>query len=533
MEQIVGRFALGALTYRTRAQVTTRKVPSWCNEIEVGGCLTWGDGGAVTMRRVGSVPSHLGYVQDAVGAYWEYMLPRTGIQVEAFDHLRVSTNSSPALAAAHGFIAAKGGGILLLDSKQYFITETFEITTSNVFILGKGCGYIHDTGPFYYSTSATQILVTGTITGAMIHFRSPEGGANVQKQNGGGIIGVALWAEDDADYGIQVQSWRNLIGQSLFVREAAIAGYFFNVVASLGEARDTQGCEFSHIYGRQRTSAAGHVILLDGEGPANGVANTSLNTFRNITAQYKDGVAIYFRDCDNNEFFDVTLYLLDAGAGDAVRFGGSDALPGGGRYNRVFHITAGAERIVAEGTDAGWVYASRENEVHFDIGNGTQIPIIGTDAILRWSDNQGDHAYYSHIRSGFGSNITDARLAEAKAKTGDYSAAIYNGASAGIWFGGADHGYGINVNNSNGDFRLVKADGVGGKFNTLNTVINTDASYEVDGVKVLGNRVTGWTAATGTATRSTFDTGSVTTAQLAERFKAVIDDLIAHGIIGT
>jgi hypothetical protein len=41
------------------------------------------------------------------------------------------------------------------------------------------------------------------------------------------------------------------------------------------------------------------------------------------------------------------------------------------------------------------------------------------------------------------------------------------------------------------------------------------------------------TAATGTATRTTFVTGSVTTAQLAERVKALIDDLISYDIIGS
>lgn len=41
----------------------------------------------------------------------------------------------------------------------------------------------------------------------------------------------------------------------------------------------------------------------------------------------------------------------------------------------------------------------------------------------------------------------------------------------------------------------------------------------------------GWSAPTGTATRTTFATGSVTTAQLAEHVKALIDDLLAMGIL--
>lgn len=42
-----------------------------------------------------------------------------------------------------------------------------------------------------------------------------------------------------------------------------------------------------------------------------------------------------------------------------------------------------------------------------------------------------------------------------------------------------------------------------------------------------------WAAATGTATRTTFATGSVTLPQLAERVKALEDDLIAVKILPT
>ena len=56
--------------------------------------------------------------------------------------------------------------------------------------------------------------------------------------------------------------------------------------------------------------------------------------------------------------------------------------------------------------------------------------------------------------------------------------------------------------------------------------------YRIGGVKVVGGRKIGWGAATGTATRTTFATSTVTTAQLAERVKALIDDLTAHGLIG-
>jgi hypothetical protein len=54
----------------------------------------------------------------------------------------------------------------------------------------------------------------------------------------------------------------------------------------------------------------------------------------------------------------------------------------------------------------------------------------------------------------------------------------------------------------------------------------------VNGTQVVSDRQTGWSAATGTATRTTFATTTVTTEQLAQRVKALIDDLSLHGLIG-
>ena len=62
--------------------------------------------------------------------------------------------------------------------------------------------------------------------------------------------------------------------------------------------------------------------------------------------------------------------------------------------------------------------------------------------------------------------------------------------------------------------------------------VNTSFTFRVGGTQVVTSRRTGWAAPTGTATRTTFATSTVTTAQLAERLKALIDDLTTHGLIG-
>ena len=64
----------------------------------------------------------------------------------------------------------------------------------------------------------------------------------------------------------------------------------------------------------------------------------------------------------------------------------------------------------------------------------------------------------------------------------------------------------------------------------------TNGEVYIQSSRVLSTRKTGWSTATGTATRTTFATSTVTTEQLAERVKALIDDLdstAGHGLIGT
>jgi hypothetical protein len=55
---------------------------------------------------------------------------------------------------------------------------------------------------------------------------------------------------------------------------------------------------------------------------------------------------------------------------------------------------------------------------------------------------------------------------------------------------------------------------------------------KIDGKRVIGKRKAGWSLPTGTSARTTFVQSSVTTAELAKRVKALIEDLTEHGLIG-
>lgn len=71
-----------------------------------------------------------------------------------------------------------------------------------------------------------------------------------------------------------------------------------------------------------------------------------------------------------------------------------------------------------------------------------------------------------------------------------------------------------------------------GTFNSGGLNLGSGKVLSVNGTQVVGPRVTGWTAATNTKSKATFDTTSVTLPNLAARVGQLIDDLIAHGIIG-
>lgn len=80
------------------------------------------------------------------------------------------------------------------------------------------------------------------------------------------------------------------------------------------------------------------------------------------------------------------------------------------------------------------------------------------------------------------------------------------------------------INNTSGTERLTVTGNI-----QLTSAANV---FRIGSNQVVAARRTGWAAPTGTASRATFDTATATTADLAQRLKALIDDLTTHGLIG-
>jgi hypothetical protein len=87
----------------------------------------------------------------------------------------------------------------------------------------------------------------------------------------------------------------------------------------------------------------------------------------------------------------------------------------------------------------------------------------------------------------------------------------------------------IKLRYDSGDLSLGIYNGASRRFR-----LETDPTpaIHLNDVPVLRERRIGWTPPTGVSSRATFDTASVSLVELAQRVRALIDDLTAHGLIG-
>lgn len=61
--------------------------------------------------------------------------------------------------------------------------------------------------------------------------------------------------------------------------------------------------------------------------------------------------------------------------------------------------------------------------------------------------------------------------------------------------------------------------------------VSGEQKHVAEAGRAIAQGTKSWASPTGTATRTAFDTATVTTAQLAERVKALLDDLIANNLL--
>lgn len=163
--------------------------------------------------------------------------------------------------------------------------------------------------------------------------------------------------------------------------------------------------------------------------------------------------------------------------------------------------------------NTGWkVYNSSSNGVMEWWNSGYKVVEITKDAIIL--DYQSATAPTYQIR-----------LKHSAAEGTRYTNLFMDNTSEGI---GIFH---INVNGA--DYRFSSGGSPAfGVASGSSVALSGGGKLVVNSLQVVEARKTGWGAPTGTATRSAFATSTVTLSQLAERVKALIDDLRLHGLIG-
>jgi hypothetical protein len=285
---------------------------------------------------------------------------------------------------------------------------------------------------------------------------------------------------------------------------------------------------------------AGRLVLGGGASPQLGVTQATGGVERNQI----------FTWISADTFPRVALGLT-AGDQGRIAFGSGAAAPD-------FTIERNAAgRIVATSTASGGarigvVSDANESSGHFSWRTGDTIPrvSIGQESsglpALRFSPGSGG-TYETIYRESTGIIATESTFKS----TAGYFQSIRSAAASSYFIGNVtgDTGPRIRLSTTaSGSGSIYFDDGTAaagaedavlyrngvGALKT-NATFDTDGAFLFAGTQVVGSRKTGWVNATGTAARGTFVTSTVAlngAGSVAEHLKALIDDLMVHGLLG-
>ncbi|HYD87105.1 MAG TPA: DUF2793 domain-containing protein [Vitreimonas sp.] len=268
-------------------------------------------------------------------------------------------------------VMASSRRVGFLGYKSYRITGALpQINVPGVRIYGAGRSSSHDVG----SAQGSIILCAGT-AGYTALTVAPTSGAGNQRLDGIELIGFTVNANSVAAVGVALLScfnWRAEVS----VHEATSSGLLLGVVASLGEARDTQR-GLLRFSGRQALNAAPALRLTGDTG-----ANTSKNIFLEIDILHRDEIGIIEENADNNHWLDVRCSRASGGSaayGWECRGGATE--PQSVRHEIIYKYS-GTVPLIARGTES-YTVASQGIDIRYnDVSNGTPDPVEGTGAII-------------------------------------------------------------------------------------------------------------------------------------------------------
>lgn len=424
--------------------------PPQTKAILIGNLLS-GSGGATS----------IGFTQVAANAQTRSLQSKNSDTVSIFDFMIAAQiadvlartlliDVTASIQAALDYAATRPG-CYVTGRGACRISATLSISNDSVGLVGDGHAVIHDVGTFAAPFSLNWF---GTAGGTMIQIAPIAGSSN---QYLTGIkISLALIA-NGAGIGLLWQSvrWGAI---DLYTEEFSNAALIMGVVSSLGEGTDNQFNDVS-LMARQ-IFTTGAALRLTGTT----TGNTSINTFRNIDVQFKNGNAIECFACDNNRFCSVRTFRVPGGSGVGVKLFGDAASQSNCANNNVFdYLVVGAAGVVSYGTDTSpYNFAAIDNAINvYDISNGSTTPVVGTGSTLYWTD--GSNLYHNWL--GYKVVCCDslANGASARLAVTNESLRIRNAASDHIILdspSGADV-WGLNIDGATGNLRVSHLAGAG------------------------------------------------------------------------
>lgn len=296
-------------------------------------------------------------------------------------------------------------------------------------------------------------------------------------------------------------------------------------------------------YRVNNSQTVGAVAMLTGEAGAIPVGPVSL-TISGLHAQMNshDNTLIYvdggsdpnfsfhnmFIERDAGTAYSDQTILINTGRGD---ISGLSTLTKGAGAGVLLQINT-ANSISLTGINRnGWTVTLPAGQVAQTVYGDFLFPDatydIGKSGATRPRDYYGSRVVSAGTQFNIGSAKIIDVVSSAYAQFWD-GAGTHNGLTIyadANYHNSADHTF--RAKNASTLFANIKSDGI---------TIASGLVLKIGTDQVVGARKTGWATMTGTATRTAFDTSTATATQVAERLKALIDDLHAtagHGLLGT
>ncbi len=340
------------------------------------------------------------------------------------------------------------GASIYLPSGIYVISETLNVTVSNVSIKGDGHPVWTDVNP---DQDYTCISWNGASGAAMLSVSAIEGPSN-DVISCVDVIGVGFLGNGTAAYGIAIGSqWYGKY--DVYIENCTIALFYTYCLAQLAKHCDVQMLDV--LLNGKQISGTGAGLLLTGNAeslPAG--SDTSLCIFRHVSVLIgENNTGVILGNTDHNLFLILATPPKTATTGPSVVFQAAATGQEPARYNLIIELASGKGQVVAQGTETQ-VNPSNGNIIQYINFVGAALPSIGTGADLAWgSDNNifGPRGFFGvAIADQFGTARTayDALTTE--------SLRVANGMSNHIILSNPPNtvNWSVNIENSNGEMRM-------------------------------------------------------------------------------